>query len=59
MLMAKQRAEPLRVDVGTSAVRAGVKATRNGKVLMNRPNARSAPSPACMRPINTVPNTTS
>ncbi len=33
--------------------------TRSGKVLINMPSARSAPSPACMRPINTVPNTTS
>ncbi len=32
---------------------------RNGSVLMNIPSTRSAPSPPCIRPNITVPNTTS
>ena len=32
---------------------------RSGRVLMNKPMVRSAPSPPCMRPNRTVPNTTS
>ncbi len=54
VLMTQQRGEPAmgRLERGPGAQ--APRSRRSGKVLINIPNARSAPAPPCIRPSNTV-----
>ena len=59
MLVSQQLASRAWVRRTPSATLSSPILRRTGRVLMNMPSTRSAPSPPCMRPNSTVPNTTS